>query len=194
MADDLGKKLWMYTDYRAPPIKIGKSEKHIPGYNFCGPGTQVKERLERGDMGVNDLDNACRLHDVEYMLFHGNKENLRLSDEKLVKAAQKIVNDIEIEEGIVKRMSIGSRIMGWLVENTGIGKIGELIVAGTTLSTSSKGIKLAAKIVASVFQGKGFLEDIGIIDPVSFASSLNSEGKSDKEIIEEGKRLFETYF
>lgn len=41
-------------------------ELHIPGYNFCGPGTRLKERLARGDTGVNLLDEACREHDIAY--------------------------------------------------------------------------------------------------------------------------------
>jgi hypothetical protein len=30
-------------------------ELHIPGYNYCGPGTKLSKRLSRGDKGVNDL-------------------------------------------------------------------------------------------------------------------------------------------
>jgi hypothetical protein len=41
-------------------------ELHIPGYQFCGPGTHVEERLARGDQGVNPLDAACREHDIAY--------------------------------------------------------------------------------------------------------------------------------
>ena len=41
-------------------------ELHIPGYNFCGPGTKLKKRLERGDVGINPLDEACKKHDIEY--------------------------------------------------------------------------------------------------------------------------------
>lgn len=48
---------------------INKSpiELHIPtipflqkSYNFCGPGTKLKKRLERGDIPKNGLDAACR--------------------------------------------------------------------------------------------------------------------------------------
>jgi len=39
-------------------------EAHIPGYNFCGPGTKLQKRLERGDQGINPLDEACKEHDV----------------------------------------------------------------------------------------------------------------------------------
>jgi len=34
-------------------------EAHMPGYNFCGPGTKLQKRLERGDQGINPLDEAC---------------------------------------------------------------------------------------------------------------------------------------
>ena len=33
-------------------------ELHIPGYQYCGPGTKLKERLARGDPGINPLDAA----------------------------------------------------------------------------------------------------------------------------------------
>lgn len=41
-------------------------ELHIPGYQFCGPGTKLAKRLARGDRGVNPLDAACREHDIAY--------------------------------------------------------------------------------------------------------------------------------
>lgn len=41
-------------------------ELHIPGYRFCGPGTKLQKRLERGDVGRNPLDEACKQHDIAY--------------------------------------------------------------------------------------------------------------------------------
>lgn len=41
-------------------------ELHIPGYQFCGPGTRLAKRLARGDRGINPLDAACREHDIAY--------------------------------------------------------------------------------------------------------------------------------
>ena len=41
-------------------------ELHIPGYQFCGPGTRLTKRLTRGDAGINPLDAACREHDIAY--------------------------------------------------------------------------------------------------------------------------------
>jgi hypothetical protein len=36
--------------------------------NFMGPGTQVKARLERGDVPVSDMDKISLAHDLRYML------------------------------------------------------------------------------------------------------------------------------
>lgn len=41
-------------------------EIHIPGYQFCGPGTNLEKRLARGDTGINKLDAACKDHDIAY--------------------------------------------------------------------------------------------------------------------------------
>ena len=41
-------------------------ELHLPVYNYCGPGPKLNERLERGDKGVNMLDEACKEHDIAY--------------------------------------------------------------------------------------------------------------------------------
>ncbi|KAL4105041.1 hypothetical protein QTP88_012102 [Uroleucon formosanum] len=35
-------------------------------YQYCGPGTNLKKRLARGDKGINLLDSACREHDIAY--------------------------------------------------------------------------------------------------------------------------------
>jgi len=41
-------------------------ELHIPGYQFCSPGTHLEKRLTRGDRGINSLYAACREHDIVY--------------------------------------------------------------------------------------------------------------------------------
>lgn len=51
--------------------KAGK-EFHVPGYNFCGPGsgTKLNERLDSNDNPitppVNSIDQACMKHDISY--------------------------------------------------------------------------------------------------------------------------------
>ena len=41
-------------------------EYHLPGYNFCGPGTNLEMRLSRGDKPINGLDACCMVHDIVY--------------------------------------------------------------------------------------------------------------------------------
>ena len=46
-------------------------ELHFPNYEFCGAGTKLAERLERGQVGVNPLDRCCRQHDLAYAATKG---------------------------------------------------------------------------------------------------------------------------
>lgn len=59
-------------------------ELHLPGYNYCGPGTKLKKRLIRGDEGINQLDEACKHHDIAYAnyteLSGRHKADLQLLD------------------------------------------------------------------------------------------------------------------
>lgn len=41
-------------------------ELHIPGYQFCGPGTKLADRLAKNQEGINPLDAACKIHDIAY--------------------------------------------------------------------------------------------------------------------------------
>lgn len=41
-------------------------EMNFPGMEFCGPGSHLEERLDRGEQGVNLLDKACLQHDLVY--------------------------------------------------------------------------------------------------------------------------------
>lgn len=61
-------------------------ELHIPGYNFCGPGTRLSKRLARGDVGINPLDEACKKHDIAYEQY-SDLENRHKADRVLAGAA-----------------------------------------------------------------------------------------------------------
>ena len=61
-------------------------ELHIPGYQYCGPGTKLDHRLNRGDPGVNPLDAACRDHDIAYNT-HSDLDKRHVADKKLEEAA-----------------------------------------------------------------------------------------------------------
>ena len=41
-------------------------EIHAPDYHFCGPGMRLNERLEKGEKGVNPLDDYSHEHDIAY--------------------------------------------------------------------------------------------------------------------------------
>lgn len=82
-------------------------ELHLPGYQFCGPGTKLKKRLLRGDRGINPLDTACMHHDIAYT----NKD---------IKARHKA--DLDLLNMAKKRMqskdaSKREKIDSWLVKN-----------------------------------------------------------------------------
>lgn len=59
-------------------------ELHLPGYQYCGPGTRLQERLLRGDSGINPLDAACKEHDIAYSksneLYDRHKADKTLAD------------------------------------------------------------------------------------------------------------------
>lgn len=56
-------------------------EMHLPGYRYCGPGTKLEKRLQRGDIGINPLDEACKSHDIAYT--SKDKNVRRLADRAL---------------------------------------------------------------------------------------------------------------
>ncbi|KAL6418430.1 hypothetical protein ACFW04_012103 [Cataglyphis niger] len=62
-------------------------ELHIPGYQFCGPGTRLAKRLARGDQGVNPLDAACREHDIAYSR-SGDLADRHVADRALAERAR----------------------------------------------------------------------------------------------------------
>src|SRR5204863_113794 len=61
-------------------------ELHLPGYRYCGPGTKLKERLARGDKGINKLDEACKIHDIAYSRYK-DSERRRQADKELAERA-----------------------------------------------------------------------------------------------------------
>lgn len=68
-------------------IDILPFELHLPGgYRYCGPGTKLKERLARGDSGINKLDEACKLHDIAYSKYTDSK-NRSIADRVLAEKA-----------------------------------------------------------------------------------------------------------
>lgn len=63
-------------------------ELHLPGYQYCGPGTKLKKRMERGDPGINKLDVACKEHDIAYNN-HNDSSERAIADKMLQTEAMK---------------------------------------------------------------------------------------------------------
>lgn len=89
-------------------------EAHLPGYRFCGPGTRLHKRLQRGDEPLNGLDAACREHDIAYAT-HKDTESRHLADKVLAEKAWKRVKSTDA--------SFGERLAARLVTTIMKGKV-----------------------------------------------------------------------
>lgn len=83
-------------------------ELHLPGYNFCGPGTKLQKRLARGDSGINPLDEACKEHDIAYSKYK-ETEQRHIADKILAGKAWERVRS--------NNASLSERANAWLVTN-----------------------------------------------------------------------------
>lgn len=81
-------------------------ELHLPGYSYCGPGTRLRERLLRGDRGINQLDNACMQHDIAYDNSN-NLEDRHKADLELMKMAKQRMKS--------KNAGKGEKLASWFV-------------------------------------------------------------------------------
>ena len=85
-------------------------ELPIPGYQYCGSGTKLKERLARGDPGINPLDAACKEHDIAYSK---NRDNLNARH-----AADRVLTERAWKRVLAKDASLGEKAAAWGVANT----------------------------------------------------------------------------
>jgi hypothetical protein len=88
-------------------------ELHLPSYNYCGPGTRLAERLARGDPPINDLDAACKEHDIKYSQF-SDLENRHIADKILEEKAKDLSKTGK---------SFSERKYAWLVNKAIKGKL-----------------------------------------------------------------------
>lgn len=57
-------------------------ELHVPSYQYLGPFTNLEKRLERGDPGINPLDQAAKEHDLYYSQ-HKDTKSRHIADREL---------------------------------------------------------------------------------------------------------------
>lgn len=89
-------------------------ELHLPGYNYCGPGTKLQQRLSRGDKGINQLDECCKEHDIAYSK-SSNLRDRHKADIILLKMAKKRAAALD--------SGMGEKIAADLVNKTMIAKV-----------------------------------------------------------------------
>lgn len=102
-------------------------EMHFPGgYRYTGIGTKVQERMARGERGINDLDELCRLHDIAYCESKGDAALRSVADRKLADGSWRLYKQSD--------RPLGERVAAWLVTtamNTKI-KVGGTIAAASS--------------------------------------------------------------
>lgn len=114
-------------------------ELHLPGYNYCGPGTNLIKRLTRGDKGVNKLDEYCKEHDIAYHKSSSLRDRHK-ADLVLLKMAKK--------RAVASDASVGEKFAAHLVSKAMLTKV----KTGAGLQ-NRKGDKNCSKRITS---GNGF--------------------------------------
>lgn len=117
-------------------------ELHLPGYQYCGPGTKLQERLARGDSGINGLDKACKEHDIAYSQYKDLKERHK-ADLVLENRAWSRVKS--------KDSSIGEKAAAWAVTNAMKAK--RKLGMGLKKKPFRKSVVLKAKDIMKKFKG-----------------------------------------
>lgn len=114
-------------------------ELHLPGYNYCGPGTKSLEKR-----AINKLDEFCKDHDIAYQK-SSNLSDRHKADIKLMKMARKRITASDA--------SLGEKIAAHIVNKAMLAKI----KCGAGLRTKNKasdissgcGIKKQLKYIIS---------------------------------------------
>ena len=128
-------------------------ELHIPGYQYCGPGTKLTKRLAQGDPGINPLDKACKEHDIVYFQ---NNENITARNIADIGLAEKSWNRV-----LTKDARIGEKAAAWEV---------------------SKAMKMESKLGMGVTKKKKML-GLPLKKTVSAANKSTVPGKDEHSVI-----------
>lgn len=95
-------------------------EKHLPGHNFTGPGTNLEKRLNPDDtpkadsIPINRVDAAAYRHDLAYRKFK-DIENRHAADRRMIAEMDAIENPTfreRIERMLVKKMMQAKIFLG----------------------------------------------------------------------------------
>lgn len=168
-------------------------EAHVSGYQYCGPGTKLKKRLDRGDKGINPLDAACRDHDIVY----ATSKNL---DDRHI--ADKVLENRAWERFLSKDTPRKEKFVAYAVTNAmkakrkiGMGckgkrkrtikRIGILAAKKKKISKKKNGGK---RLILAPRQSGGVIPLIPIFAGLSALGSLMSGGASVYNAVQNSKR------
>jgi hypothetical protein len=152
-------------------------ELHLGGRSFCGPGTKLAQRLARGDKGIDPLDEACKLHDIEYSKFSDSKNRAR-ADKDLAERAWKRFK--------AKDSSLGEKTAAWLVTTA--------MKAKTAIGGGNKKIKKKPprKVGSGKIKKGGVLPLLPIFAGLSALGALTSGAASVAKVITDNKNAKKT--
>lgn len=119
-------------------------ELHLPSYQYCGPGTKLKKRLARNDPGINELDKACKQHDIAYSQSADVTDRNRADDILAGKAWQRFKS---------KDASLGERAAAFSV--SGIMKAKSAMGAGMKIKPRKKPRKVKVGAKSKKTRGSG---------------------------------------
>jgi hypothetical protein len=159
----------------------------VPGYQFCGPGTRLDERLARGDRGINPLDRACREHDIAYAHHPEDLGERHAADRVLRKAALKrvVAPDARLSERAAALLTAGV-MTGKLALGAGLGgkkrktKTKKKVVGVRRLGVAKK-VGGVLPIVLGVLGALGALAS----GASSIATAVKRSQQGDKALLEQ---------
>lgn len=77
--------------------KVLPFEKHLPGMNYCGPGTDLKKKLnedftvKKGYEPTDRVDEAALRHDISYSKYQDFRQR-HMADKEMLKDLRNIEN------------------------------------------------------------------------------------------------------
>lgn len=96
------------TEYALKIKSHRKKEYHLPGYNNCGPGTDIIYNLKNNIKPINKTDLYCLLHDISYYMYK-DKESRKKADKFLFNSISNQDKPYSISIPIIKAI-IGFKI------------------------------------------------------------------------------------
>lgn len=183
--------------------------KHIPGMNYCGPGTPIILNILNDVKPVNKVDAVCRQHDIDYVQAN-NQEEVVEADKRMLNSLNKIspsnmAKFSTILQGIAGYTGIaGKSILENIGTNLGVisvspfihkrniephlidsfkKKISVDVIMPPTKLTKQRDVSKVTKRVKDYFNSVGYKKIISGLDLASSIATPSKPGLADKAIL-----------